>query len=420
MLSTERYPVVIVGAGQAGLALSHGLVRRGVRHLLLERHTLGYAWREQRWQSFCLVTPNWQCQLPGHPYTGDDPNGFMLRDQIVDYVLAYAASFEAPVRERVNVQRIRECPRGGFSLETSTGTLEADQVVLANGPYHRPNILPLSAALEGVLQLNALQYRKPEALPPGPVLVVGSGQSGCQIAEDLHLAGREVHLCLGSAPRVARRYRGQDVVAWLSQMGHYDLPIDQHPDGAAVRYKKNHYVTGRDGGRDIDLRKFAREGMQLHGRLLGVDAQGFTFGDDLEPNLDRADATSERIKDSIDAYIERERMEAPKEARYEPCWRPTGHAPRLAHTDARFGSVIWCSGFKMDYSFVELPAFDGGGYPLHTRGVVNAVPGMYFLGLPWLYTWGSGRFYGVGRDALHLAELIDARLRAAGSRAKAS
>jgi putative flavoprotein involved in K+ transport len=419
MLSIERYPVIIVGAGQAGLALSHDLTKRGVRHLLLERHTLGYAWREQRWDSFCLVTPNWQCQLPGHPYAGDDPNGFMLKHQIVDYVLAYAASFEAPVRERVNVLRVRERAAGGFSLETSSGLFEADQVVLASGPYHRPNVLPLAAALPETLQLNALQYRNAQSLPEGPVLVVGSGQSGCQIAEDLHLAGREVHLCVGSAPRVARRYRGQDVVAWLSQMGHYDLGIDRHPDGLAVRSKKNHYVTGRDGGRDIDLRKFASEGMHLHGRLLGVDADGFSFGDDLAQNLDRADATSERIKDGIDAYIERERIAAPTEARYSPCWQPRDEARRLPRAQARFGSVIWCSGFKLDYSFVELPAFDAGGYPLHTRGVIDAVPGLYVLGLPWLYTWGSGRFYGVGRDAQHVAEVIHARQRGR-ARARAS
>jgi putative flavoprotein involved in K+ transport len=342
-----------------------------------------------------------------------DPDGFMLKDEIVAYVEAYAARFSPPVREGVSVQRVSASPAGrGFVIETSQGNFSADQLVMANGPYHRSKIPPLAAAIDpDILQLDATRYRNAAALPEGAVMVVGSGQSGCQIAEDLHLAGRRVHLCVGSAPRVARRYHGKDVVAWLEDIGHYDLAIDDHPDGLGVRNKRNHYVTGRDGGRDIDLRKFALEGMQLHGHLNQITRDGFEFGVDLEQNLDRADASSERIKRVVDDYIARAGLTAPTEPEYKPVWQPQRAQLTLSHRDAGLGSVIWCGGFALDYSFIELPAFDLKGYPKHHRGVVNDVPGLYFLGLPWLHTWGSGRFSGVGRDANHLAEKIHAHTR---------
>jgi putative flavoprotein involved in K+ transport len=405
-LSLDHVPVVIVGGGQAGLSMSYCLKARNIRHVVLERSRIAHAWRSQRWDSFCLVTPNWQCRLPGHPYRGSDPDGFMVKDEIVQYLDDYVALFNPPVREGVEVQRITAGTRSRFEVVTSEGTYLADQVVIAAGGYHRPKIPPLAAALgPDVLQLNAASYRNAKSLPEGAVMVVGSGQSGCQIAEDLHLEGKRVHLCVGSAPRVARRYRGRDVVYWLDQLGHYDMGIDRHPDGVAVRRKPNHYVTGRDGGRDIDLRKFAREGMQLHGRLLDIDATSFEFGDDLEKNLDRADATDDRIKNTIDDYIARARIAAPEEPRYVPVWKPERVERRLSKRDAAVSAVIWCMGFATDYRFIELPVFDAHGYPDHTRGVTRE-PGLYFLGLPWLYTWGSGRFCGVGNDAEHLARCI--------------
>jgi putative flavoprotein involved in K+ transport len=194
-------------------------------------------------------------------------------------------------------------------------------------------------------------------------------------------------------------------VYWLDKLGHYELPIERHPDGQAVRKKPNHYVTGRDGGRDIDLRKFAQQGMQLHGRLLNIDEGGFEFGDDLERNLDRADATSERIKNTIDEFIAKAGISAPQEARYTPVWQPRAQRNTLGRREAKVAAVIWCMGFSLDYRYIELAVFDAAGYPAHTRGV-TAVPGLYFLGLPWLYTWGSGRFCGVGNDAQHLASCI--------------
>jgi putative flavoprotein involved in K+ transport len=402
----DHVPVIIVGAGQAGLAMSYQLTARKIRHLVLERFRAAHTWREQRWDSFCLVTPNWQCRLPGHPYSGSDPDGFMVKDEIVQYLDDYIAKVAPPLHEGVEVRRIARSERARFQLDTSEGTYLADQVVMATGGYHEAHLPAMSRALDPeVVQLNAANYKNARSLPDGAVLVVGSGQSGCQIAEDLHLSGRQVHLCVGSAPRVARRYRGRDVVWWLDRMGHYDMSIDKHPDGVAVRKKHNHYVTGRDGGRDIDLRKFASEGMQLHGRLLDIDQHGLRLGDDLEQNLDRADATDNRIKNNIDDYIARNQIEAPPEPRYTAVWKPESRPSQLSLTEAKIRSVVWCIGFGIDYSYIELPVFDDTGYPRHDRGVTPE-QGLYFLGLPWQHTWGSGRFSGVGADAEHLANAI--------------
>ncbi len=283
-------PVVVVGGGQAGLSVAHALQRRGLRPLVLERQRIGYAWEQQRWDSFCLVTPNWQCRLPDFPYDGPDPEGFMGRNEIVEYLRRFAARIAADVREGVQVSRLVRHGRG-YRLFTSEGEIEADQVVVATGAYHRPRRHPQAERLPAsVVQLDARDYRNPGQLPPGPVLVVGSGQSGCQIAEDLFLAGRTVHLSVGSAPRSPRRYRGRDVVDWLDRMGYYDQPITQHADPRAVRSKTNHYLTGRDGGREIDLRRRALEGMVLHGRLLELAPERILFANDLAANLDQADA----------------------------------------------------------------------------------------------------------------------------------
>jgi putative flavoprotein involved in K+ transport len=410
VVSGTHHSVVVIGGGQAGLSVSYCLAERGIDHVVLERDRPGYEWRERRWDSFCLVTPNWQCQLPGFPYQGPDPDGFMARDQIVAYLESYAASFGPPLACGVEVTRLRRGPQGVFLLGTTAGDLTADQVVVATGPYQLPAIPPSAARLpDGLTQLHSSQYRSPWQLPPGAIVVVGTGQSGCQIAEDLHLAGRQVHLSVGSAPRVARRYRGRDVVAWLDAMGYYDKGIGEFADAESVRLRANHYVTGREGGHDIDLRAFAREGMRLHGRLAAVTGGRLDFAGDLGQNLDRADAVSESIKDSIDAFIEATSTEAPPEPRYTPVWQPPagpcGPGSGLDLDAAGAGAVIWCTGFGRDYRWVDVPVFDGRGYPTHDRGVTNC-PGLYFIGLPWLHTWGSGRFSGAGRDARHLASRI--------------
>ncbi len=264
----NHYSVLIIGGGQAGLSMSYNLKQQGIDHLIIEKNRIGHAWRSERWDTFCLVTPNWQCTLPGFHYSGNDPYGFMKKDEIVEYIDQYVASFNPPVMEGAAVTRLRRNNAGQFELETTQGTLSADQVVVAVGGYHLPVVPGVAQQLAPhIAQIHSCEYRNPESLPAGEVLVVGTGQSGCQIAEDLHLAGRRVHLCVGDAPRVARTYRGKDVVEWLDHMKYYDLPVERHPLGTGVREKTNHYVTGRDGGRDIDLRKFALEGMQLYGRF---------------------------------------------------------------------------------------------------------------------------------------------------------
>jgi putative flavoprotein involved in K+ transport len=398
--------VVVIGGGQAGLAMSYQLKQNGIDHVVLEKNQIAHSWKTQRWDAFCLVTPNWQCQLPGYPYQGSDPKGFMLRDEIVGYVEGYARHISAPVKEGVAVTRLRQDASGGFALETSAGNMSADAVVLAVSGYHVPKIPQMSDRLDrSVRQLHSSAYRNPEQLPPGGVMVVGTGQSGCQIAEDLHLAGRKVHLVVGSAPRCPRVYRGREAVEWLDDLGQYDLPVDQHKLKENVRKNANHYLTGRDGGRDIDLRKFALEGMSLYGRLKDIQGGELQFGDDLASNLDNADRVYNGICGLIDEHIARNAIEAPLQPHYQPVWQPEAPVAALDPVAAGISTVIWTTGFRSDWSWVELPIFDGAGYPTHRRGVTS-MDGVYVLGLPWLYTWGSGRFVGVGRDSDFIAKHI--------------
>jgi putative flavoprotein involved in K+ transport len=405
-IGNSHHAVAVIGGGQAGLAMSRLLTDRSVDHVVLERDRVGHEWRDRRWESFCLVTPNWQCQLPGFSYDGDDPDGFLPGSEVVGFLEKYAASFDPPLAEGVEATRLRRTRGGVFELVTTAGPMTAEQVVVATGPYHNPAVPRLAERLPaGLVQLHSSQYRNPAQLPPGAVLVVGTGQSGCQIAEDLLLAGREVHLAVGGAPRAARRYRGRDTLAWLDEMGHYAKGIDEFADADEVRLRANHYMTGRDGGRDLDLRAFARRGMRLYGRLRGIDGARVSFGADLAANLDHADAVADGIKDAIDRYIDSTGIVAPAEARYVPVWQPGAYDGELDLAAAGVAAVIWSTGFHRDHRWIEVPVFDGRGYPTHERGVTSC-PGLYFLGLPWQYTWGSGRFAGVARDAAYLAERI--------------
>lgn len=405
-----HYSVAIVGGGQAGLSMSYCLTEQGFDHVIFEKNRIAESWRSQRWDAFCLVTPNWQCLLPGFPYDGNDPHGFMQRDDIVQYIEAYAKSFNLPIKEGAEVSQVRKSrSQDVFELTTSIGDFTADQIVVATGGYHTPKIPKISERLpESIMQLHSSAYKNSQSLPDKSVLVIGTGQSGCQIAEDLHLAGKQVHLCVGSAPRSPRMYRGKDVVDWLDQMGYYDLSIDEHPQKEQVRTKTNHYVTGRDGGREINLRQFALEGMKLYGKLKHISSRNLEFHPDLKQNLDQADAVAESIKRTIDTFIEKNDIQAPTEPPYHPVWEPSDEGLALNYETANIGAVIWCTGYQSDFRWIEVPVFDGKGYPGHRRGVTD-IPGLYFLGLPWLYTWGSGRFSGIARDATYLADYITAR-----------
>lgn len=406
----KHIPVVVVGGGQAGHSISLYLKERAIDHLVFEKKTAMHVWKEQRWDTFCLVTPNWQCDLPGHTYDGKDPHGFMKRDQIVDYLARFGKKVAAPLREGVTVQRVTRRSDGAFDVTTSEGDYIADQIIAASGGYTVPIVPRMAERLPGqITQLHSEQYKKPDALPEGAVLVVGSGQSGSQIAEDLHLAGRKVHLAIGNAPRCARFYRGKDVVTWLADMDYYEMPVEKHPLREGVRDNTNHYVTGRDGGRDIDLRKFALEGMKLYGLLDDLDCGVFSFRPTLRSSLDEADRVYNGINASIDRWIADKGIEAPPASIYEPVWEPIEEPASLDLAAAGITSIIWCIGFQPDFKWLDAPVFNGAGHPKHHRGV-TAEEGIYFLGLPWLHTWGSGRFSGVSRDALHLAERITEKL----------
>ncbi len=403
---TPHHSVIIIGGGQAGLSASYYLQQQDIDHLVLEKSTLTNAWRTQRWDAFCLVTPNWQCTLPGYPYAGDDPHGFMKKDEIIAYLDGFIEMVNAPCRTGVTVQQVKPRAQGGYLVRTSDGEFTADQVVVASGGYQVPIIPRLAERVPAEIeQIHSEQYRNADLLPAGNVLVVGSGQSGAQIAEDLHLAGRKVFLAVGDAPRCARFYRGRDVVEWLHDMKYYDISVDKHPLREGVRDNTNHYLTGRDGGRDIDLRRFATEGMELFGLLSGLEGSILQFAPDLTRKLDAADAVYERINRSIDKYIEENAINAPAGEPYQPVWQPEAEREQLDLSTAGITSIIWCIGFAPDFRYVEASVFDGHGHPVHQRGV-TAQTGLYFLGLPWLHTWGSGRFSGIAQDAEYLAEQI--------------
>ena len=401
--------MVVVGGGQAGLSVSYFLKQRGIRHVVLEKHRVGHAWRTDRWDSFCLVTPNWQCTLPGYPYTGDDPDGYMLKDEIVAYVEGFARVVDPPIHEGVSVDKIWRDPDGRFRVRSTMGEWSADSVVMAVSGYHVPAVPRVGERLPpGLVQVHSKDYKNPRQLPAGEVLVVGTGQSGCQIAEDLHRAGRAVHLAVGDAPRSPRMYRGKDTIRWLDEMGYYETTTDTHPLGVEVRKKANHYFTGRDGGHEIDLRQFAVQGMKLYGRLDTVEGAVVTFDDDLAANLDGADKVYLRIRRMIDDYIARAGIDAPPATPYVPPWQVSEPRLRLDLATSNVKTVVWATGFRADFSMVDVPVFNGSGYPGHYRGVSTA-PGLYFVGLGWLWTWGSGRFSGIAADADHVVETIDAR-----------
>ncbi|PWD44960.1 FAD-dependent oxidoreductase [Gordonia paraffinivorans] len=411
---STHVPVVVIGGGQAGLSVSWYLGRSGIEHLVVEAETAVHAWADKRWDNFTLVTPNWHCRLPGYTYAGPDPDGFMTRDEVVAWLRGWLETFDAPLVEHTTVTRLCRIDGNRFELTLDgpdgADTVTCDQAVIATGGYPLPVIPPFAPALDpGVHQIHSEQYFNPEQLPDGAVLVVGTGQSGTQIAEDLHLAGRQVHLAVGNAPRVARTYRGRDCMTWLADMGLYDTPTQEYPGGRAAQEKTNHYVTGRDGGRDIDLRAFALDGMKLYGMLTDGKDSTLRFAPTLTESLDKADAVYNSICGDIDRYIDARGIDAPPPSRYEPVWTPPEDPAELDLAAAGITSIIWAIGYRPDYRWIEASAFDGAGRPMQTRGITE-VPGLSFIGLPWMHTWGSGRFLGIDRDARYVAEHIVASL----------
>ena len=403
---TTHVNTIIVGGGQAGLAVSYFLTLQARDHIVLEQAgAAADAWRNHRWDSFTLNTPNWQSALPGAPHPGD-PDAFMSRPEIVAYLERYARRL--PVRYGSRVIRVERDGRwGSYVVATADGeAFVARHVVIATGLYQTPNIPAFAADFPAqVLQIHSDAYRNPQALPQGAVLVVGSAQSGAQIGEELYEAGRKVYLAVGRAGRTPRRYRGKDANWWSDKLGIYDRTVDQLPSPRAKFAGKPH-ISGTRGGHTLNLHQFARDGVVLLGHLQGVAGGSIRLAPDLHDNLASADQHEADFTKAVDAYVAATGMAAPQETL--PSLRDGFAVPLLAELDlaaAGISTVIWATSYRFDFSIVRLPVLDADGYPIQKRGVTDC-PGLFFVGLPWLHNAKSGLIYGVGDDAAYIARTI--------------
>ncbi len=403
---TDRVEVVVVGGGQAGLAVSRELTQESVDHVVLERGRVGQSWAG-RWDSFCLVTPNWFVQLPGHPYDGGDPDGFMPRDEIVAYLERYAARIAAPVREGIEVTSLRPGPHGRFVLETSAGEIVAQTVVLSAGAYRRPHRPAGAATLPAdLLQIDVADYHNPAELPAGPVLVVGSGQSGCQISEELHHAGREVFLACGRAPWFPRRLGDRDLAWWGLETGFLDAPVSSLPSPAA-RLAANVQASGAGGGHDLHYRTLRNMGVTLLGHFVGADGRRARFAPDLGESVAWGDERNAQLTDLVRKLVAERGMPMPEIPEPEPF---NADAPEELNLSG-FGAVVFAGGFRPDYdSWVRFPgAFDELGFPVHEEGASTVAPGLYFVGVHFLRKRKSSLLNGVGEDAAIVARQIGER-----------
>lgn len=403
----ERADVVIVGGGQAGLATSHELTELGIEHVVLERYKVASSWR-RRWESFCLVTPNWSINLPGGHYEGDDPDGYLPRDQIATFFEWYAQSFDAPVREGVEVTALDPRSDGGFLLRTSDGEISARSVVVATGAYQRPHRPPAAAALPSdILQLDADDYRDPGSLPDGRVLVVGSGQTGCQIAEELHEAGREVTLSCGRAPWAPRRLGARDIVWWAIETGFLDQSVSSLPTPAA-RLAANIQSSGHGGGHDLNYRTLRAAGVTLVGHFAGADHHRARFAPDLAASVAWGDDRCRELFDDVRTLVEARGLPMPDIPDFEPF---EGNAPEEFDLTG-VGAVVFTGGFRPNYgSWIPVPdAFDEFGFPVHTEGASTVIPELYFVGVHFLRKRKSSLLLGVGEDAAIVAHQVSDRL----------
>jgi len=404
-MSIEEVDTLVVGGGQAGLAMSEHLSKCGVPHLVLERHRIAERWRSERWDSLVTNGPAWHDRFPGMEFPDADPDSFIHKEAVADYFVAYAEMIAAPVRCGVEVKEVRRnSGRPGFCIVTSEGMIDAKSVVVATGPFQQPVVPPVVPQSAGLMQIHSSAYRNPHQLPEGGVLVVGAGSSGVQIADELLQAGRSVYLSVGPHDRPPRAYRGRDFCWWLGVLGKWDLetpgPGTEHVTIA---------VSGARGGYTVDFRRLAAQGMTLVGLTKGYRDGVVSFAPDLAANLARGDANYMSLLDEADAYVARNGIDLPE----EPEARRIEADPKCV-TDpilelnlkhAGITSIIWATGFTVDYSWLKVDAFDGRGKPRHQRGV-SAEPGIYFLGLPWQSRRGSSFIWGVWHDAKYLADHI--------------
>ncbi len=411
-MSAQRINTVVIGGGPAGLAMSYYLSQQGREHVVLEQGRVAESWRSKRWDSLTLVAPNWTLQLPGFPYQGDDPDGYMSKDDVVAFLERYAHSFQASLRTGVQVMSVEQPPAGdGYLVRTDDTILEAVNVVIATGEYQVPKIPPCGAHLSPeVVQIAAFNYRRPQALPPGAVLVVGSGESGCQIAEELRHNGRTVYLSTGTTGWGPRRYRGRNGIWWAVQAGLFDQTVDTLPPGRPKYVGPQ--VTGTDGGHGLNLHTLARDGVMLLGRLQDIDADRVRFAPDLHENIAKSDTFATNYCQAIDDYIHTHGIDAPVAdlSRYTQAYDVSGAAPMLELDvkAAGLAAVIWATGYRPDFSWLHVPVLDEEGYPVHKRGVTSH-SGLCFLGLDWLHKRKSGIFLGVGEDAEYLASCLATR-----------
>lgn len=400
----ERIETIIVGGGQAGLATSYHLKQLGREHIVFEQaEKAGNAWRNDRWDSFTLVLPNWTIQLPGAHYDGHDPDGFLTKAEVVAYFEQYVEQFDLPIRFKTSVLEITLLGDGnGYQVTTGSGIFQAKNVVMATGTFQKPKIPAFSANIPaGILQLHSGHYRNPNQLPAGAVLVVGSGQSGMQITEELCQSGRMVYLCVGSTPRIPRRYRGRDIISWLVDTGFFGQTVDKLPSPKA-RLASNPHVSGKDGGHSLNLHQFARDGVRLLGHLAGAQDGKVMVKPDLEETLAKVDQAERNIVGMIDRYIQANGINAPQETLPD---LQDGYAAQviteLDLESANINSIIWAIGYTSDYSLVKLPIVDDDGFPIQQRGITQ-YPGLYFVGTNWLHKRDSVTLLGVDEDVEYI------------------
>jgi putative flavoprotein involved in K+ transport len=404
----EQIKTLIIGGGQAGLTMSHRLKQRGLAHLVLERGRIGERWRSERWDGLRFQFPNWSVRLPDFLFPHTDPDGFATSGEIVDFITAYAGFVAAPIRCGVAVTSLRRRDGvSGFVAETSDGPIVADTVVVATGPYQCP-VVPATLRDDiDVFQVHASRYLNPDQLPSGAVLVIGSGASGSQIAEELLRAGRRVYLSVGRHSRLPRRYRGRDLIWWLSAMGIDQTPAEQRDPSRLLPV-----ITGAYGGHTIDFRRFAADGVTLLGRVKAARGGIMEIAPDLADSLATGDGIHATFLAMVDAHVERHGLNMPP----DPAARAVLSDPlclieplrRLDIGAAGIGAVIWATGYGVDFGWIDVPVLDGHGKPVHRRGITD-VPGLYFLGLQWLSRLNSSFLSGVGDDAAALADHIAAR-----------
>lgn len=402
----EHHDTVVIGGGQAGLAMSAVLQQSGREHVVLERRQVGERWRTERWESLRFQFPNWSLELPGYAYSGDDANGFAHWRQILRIIEEYAAITRAPVREHTEVTGLRP-DDGGFLLSVPEGTIDARRVVVATGPFQRPRIPQMSKGVaRSVVQSDPTRYRRPEDLPDGAVLVVGSGASGCQIADELLRAGRTVLLSVSRHRRVPRRFRGQDVYWWLDRMGRFAQTIDSFPGRQAP---PSIVVTGVSGGYDVNVRQMATDGIRVLGRVLGASDGTLAVARNANEVLDEADAA---FAGFLAAAREFPAANPDTELAEEQPTRSAVLPATVAEVESldlrreKVAAIVWATGYDYDYGWLRAPVLDVHGRPLQQRGI-SSVSGLYFLGLHWMHTIKSGLFSGVGSDAEYLAEHMD-------------